>query len=58
MKTTRKGCPICNKKDELYLKRTSPIQVLGCHRCEKKVKELKKNSNLTDAQIIKILSND
>jgi len=33
-------CPYCDGKN-LYIRRTSPIEVLGCRDCDKKVKMLK-----------------
>ena len=46
-------CPYCKGKN-LYLKRTSPIEVLGCRDCEKKTKHLEKQG-LSKEQIIKIM---
>jgi len=53
-KTTSKGCPYCNKKDKLYVRRTSPMVVMGCHRCEKTAKFLK-DKGLSKNEILKVL---
>lgn len=47
-------CNYCNGKN-LYLRRTSPMEVWGCRDCDKKVIKLKKEG-LTDSQIKKVFS--
>jgi len=46
-------CPYC-KGDNLYLKRTSPMDVWGCKDCERKTKYLLQQG-LSKAQIIKLI---
>ncbi len=45
-------CPYCKGKN-LYLKRTSPMDVYGCRDCEKKVKYMQE-CGLSKQQIEKI----
>jgi len=47
------ACPYC-KGSNLYLKRTSPMEVLGCRDCEKKTKLLEKKG-LSRREIEKII---
>lgn len=49
----RPKCPYCKGKN-LYLKRTSPVNVYGCRDCEKKVRYLKE-LGLTKEQIKKVI---
>ncbi len=42
-------CPHCRSK-ELYLKRTSPMDVWGCRNCERKIKILRERG-FTDKEI-------
>lgn len=46
-------CPYCKGKN-LYLKRTSPMEVYGCRDCEKKAKYLEEQG-LTRKQIEKVI---
>jgi len=46
-------CPYCKGKN-LYLKRTSPVDVYGCKDCEKKAAILQKHG-LSKDEIKKIL---
>ncbi len=46
-------CSYCNGKN-LYLKRTSPTEKLGCRDCENKVKLLEAKG-LNRAEILKII---
>ena len=48
-------CPYCKGKN-IYLKRTSPVEVLGCKDCEKKAKFLKEKG-LSEKEILKIIKN-
>lgn len=49
-------CPYCKGKN-LYLKRTSPMEVYGCKDCEKKAKYLEEQG-LTRKQIEKVIKGD
>lgn len=46
-------CPYC-KGENLYLKRTSPVEVYGCKDCEKKAKTMQQHG-LSKSEIKKIL---
>ena len=46
-------CPYCKGKN-LYLKRTSPMEVWGCKDCEKKTKYLEERG-LSRKQIMKMM---
>ena len=46
-------CPLC-KCDTLYIKRTFPLEKVGCKNCEAKVKYLRE-CGLTDKQIEKVI---
>jgi len=47
-------CTYCGGKD-LYLKRTWPIEVYGCHDCEKKIRYMREQG-LREEQIKKIMT--
>lgn len=49
-------CPYCNGEN-LYLKRTSPVEKLGCRDCEKKMQYLRK-CGLNDTQIKKVIKGE
>lgn len=50
-----KKCPYC-KGTNLYIRRTSPMLVLGCKDCDRKVKLLK-SKGLSDTEIKEIITN-
>jgi len=56
IKMFRPKCPYCKGKN-LYLKRTSPIEVLGCKDCERKTKYLEEQG-LSRKQIEKVIKGD
>ena len=47
-------CPYCRGKN-LYLKRTSPVEVLGCRDCDKTVRFLKEKG-LSMKEIKKVIT--
>lgn len=49
----RRKCDYCKGKN-LYIRRTSPVVVLGCEDCDKKVKYLEEQG-LTKEQISKVI---
>ena len=49
-------CPYCKGKN-LYLKRTSPMEVYGCRDCEKKVKYMQEQG-LSKQQMDKIIKGE
>lgn len=46
-------CPYCRGKN-LYLQRTSPVEVIGCRDCQEKTSMLEKKG-LSRAEITKII---
>ena len=48
-----KKCPYCRGKN-LYIRRTSPMLVLGCKDCEAKAKLMEK-SGMQKSDILKVL---
>ncbi len=49
-----KKCPYCKGKN-LYLKRTSPIEKLGCRDCDKRI-EVMRDSGMSDSDIKRVIT--